>query len=228
MTNLNTAKRRRAEARARHDADMTTLERGRQQLAAAQGAIDKLAAEDTEAIARHARRLEQHARAGKAGGVPSLVPSDKHLAAQVSAQRTHAAAGQMVAALEVPERQSAEALRMADAAVHQAALDQLGLEAEELAAAIERDRLALEAAELRLRALRELTGFTPSARALAAMHDDLHVPVFALRSRGDLDTPVGELQGHVNRGAAATAEWQTRLEELEAGDGDGITESAAA
>ena len=229
MTNLDTLKRRRAEARTRHDADVSTLARGRQQLAAAQGAIDKLAHEDAEAVSRHARRLEQHARdGGKPGAVPSLVPSDRHLAAQVSAQRTYAAAGQMVAALEVAEHESAEALRVAEAAVHQAAAEAL------IAEVLRRDvprlealRTEVAALELSLRALSGVLPNIPAAISLAAS-DDLNVSVSELRSRGDINTSVAELSGRVTRGAEQASEWRQRLEQLESGDGGDDTAAEVA
>ena len=105
------------QAQRQHQADVQALELSRQKLATAQTDLDALAQQDAEAIARHARRLEQQTRDGKSGPIPQLVPSEKHLAAEIAARRTHAAATAMVENIETAERASAEALRVAEQAV---------------------------------------------------------------------------------------------------------------
>jgi hypothetical protein len=118
--NLPAALAARDTARAKHAADAEALERGRERLAATQTDIDRLAAEDAAAVERHARRLEQQTREGKGGAVPQLIPTDKHLASEVAARRTHAAAVQMVANLEAAENGSRQVLAGAEQRVTEA------------------------------------------------------------------------------------------------------------
>jgi hypothetical protein len=118
-TELDAALAAHTAARARHAADAEALARGRERFAAAADELQRLATLDDEAIARHAKRLEQQTREGKNGPLPALVPSDKHLAAQIAASRTHAAAQQMVASLEQAEKCSAQELVAAERAEQQ-------------------------------------------------------------------------------------------------------------
>jgi hypothetical protein len=112
-TELDAALAAHTAARSQHTADADALTRGRERLAAAAAELQRLSTLD-EAIARHAKRLEQQTREGRNGPLPALVPSDKHLAQQITASRTHAAAQQMVASLESAERAAREALTAAE------------------------------------------------------------------------------------------------------------------
>jgi hypothetical protein len=113
---LDAARAREAEARAAHEGDAEALARGQERLGGAQVEVKRLAEEDADVIARHAARLDQQTREGKTGPLPLLVLSDKHLAAQITAQRTHAAAVQMVASLEEAAKCSARELTARSAA----------------------------------------------------------------------------------------------------------------
>jgi ribosome assembly protein YihI (activator of Der GTPase) len=122
-----------AEAEARHTADADALAHGRSRLADAAAEVARLSGLDDEAVQRHARRLEQDARAGRKGPLPLLQPSDEHLAKQIAATRTHAAAVQMVASLEQAEKLTAEQLAAATAAHRAAASAVMAAEKELLA-----------------------------------------------------------------------------------------------
>src|SRR5689334_10462779 len=87
-TELPAARAAVAAARTRHDADAAALTLGRERLAAAKSAVDRLANDDAAAITRHAKRLEQQARAGNSGPLPQLAPSDRHVAEEIAARRT--------------------------------------------------------------------------------------------------------------------------------------------
>jgi hypothetical protein len=139
-TDLTTALAARDTARAKHAADTEALARGRERLAAAQTEIDRLAAEDAAAVARHAKRLEAQTREGKAGTPPQLVQSDAHLAAMVAAARTRTATALMIANLEAAENGSRQVLAGAEQRVQQARDD---LRRGEV------DRIAARLAELR-------------------------------------------------------------------------------
>jgi hypothetical protein len=118
--NLHAALAARDAARAKHAADAEALARGRERLAATQADIDRLAAEDAAAVARHAKRLEAQTREGKAGTPPQLVPSDAHVVAMVAATRTRTATALMVGNLEVAEGASRQVLAAAEQRVQQA------------------------------------------------------------------------------------------------------------
>jgi hypothetical protein len=113
-----------AEARHKHEADLEALRGGHARLASTKAELDRLAAEDTEAIGREARRLEEQTRAGKVGPVPSSVTSDAQIAAQIVATRTHAIAVRMVTNLEAAEARSRDELAAAECSV-EAAVDAL-------------------------------------------------------------------------------------------------------
>jgi hypothetical protein len=114
--------------------------------------------------------------------------------------------------------------------VHEAALSQLGLDADARAAKIERLRAELEQETLSLRGVMGVPGFIPSAAVISALHDDLNTPVHLLRSRGDLDRPVSELTSQGGYAANDVQVWLDYLAQLEAGDGgdSGPGEDAAA
>ena len=122
---LNAAIVARAEARAKHQADLEALERGRQRFAEIRAAVKEFTDADAEAIERHARRAEAQTREGKSGPIPMLVPTEKHLTGEINARRTEAAAALMVANLEAAERDSRKALTEKEAAVNKAARAEL-------------------------------------------------------------------------------------------------------
>lgn len=148
------------QARDRHTADVAALNRGRVRLADAQAQMKQLAAEDAEAIARHAQRLEAQTRSGSTGPVPSLVPTEAQLAARDVASRTLAAVQQMVKSLEVAEAQSRNA----------AAAMQTDLTAREKESRESRKRAEMDRIAARLNALRE-EEWTLCARLAAAVSD---------------------------------------------------------
>jgi len=229
MNVLNTAKHARIAARLKLDTAVGALERARGTAAECQREADRLATEEAAWITRHARKLETWIAGGSHGARPVAAADAQAVQKQLSARANAAAAQSVLARLETAEREARAELEAAERAVHEAALEELAAEAETLAGEIEGLRADLERRELRLRALRELTGFTPSARVLVAMGDDTLVPVNLLRARGDFEVPVSELAGHTHRGAAETAEWQARLAELvtSAPEPDEPTERAA-
>jgi hypothetical protein len=108
-------------ARATHEADAEALAGGRKRFIAAEAEVQRLAAEDAEDIAQHARRLEEQTRAGYTGPVPALVLSDSHLGAQITAARTRDAAQEMVDNLEQSEQRSMRELTARSAATAAAA-----------------------------------------------------------------------------------------------------------
>jgi len=214
MTNLDTLKRRRAEARAKLDATVAALVRGKEAATAAQAKVNQRATERAAWIERYSRKVEAHLTAGASGPAPAPVADAKALQTQLTDEANAAATAAALKRIEAAECAARADLEAADRAVHAAALAQLGVEAEELAGEIERLRSDLEAKELRLRALRDVPDFRPTPRMLVAMGDDTLVPVNLLRARGDFDAPVSELAGHTHRGAAETEAWQARLAEL--------------
>jgi hypothetical protein len=197
-TELSAAKVRFAAATAQHEADVQALERGRGRLADAQAEIDKLVAEDAHAIERHAARLTQQTREGRDGPLPALVPSDKLLAAQITAQRTLQAAQQMIASLEQAERASRDELAAAEQAVGAAADAVLSAEAEQLLAEVESHLEEAIRLGARLREYQPNALHTPInqqhalhphiqqalARVEAATRDSVHTPVHLLRTDG--------------------------------------------
>jgi len=184
-----------AAARASHESDLAALELGRGQLAAAKAALDHLAADDEAAVARHARRLEARARSGESGPPPALVPTEKHVAAQITAQRTHAATRAMLSNLEAAARSSAAALAEAEATLKSAADAEHIERLERLARKVIADESALEAQRELLRAgLDAVPGVKPPLNAHRALHDGLNLPVTELGPTGswdkDWNTPI--------------------------------------
>lgn len=227
-TTLPAAREAAIAARARHDSDCAALARGRERLAEAEAALRRLAADDEAAITRHAKRLEKQTREGSAGPVPALVPTDKHLAAQITAQRTYAAAVQMVTSLESSESGSAAALAAAEEALQAAVLTVLGEEADARAARLEALRREVEEEEQLLGAVRDLPGFRPSRAVYRALRDTLNLPINELSPTGSWDrawnTPVNERDVcpvDVQRF------WTERLAALLAGGEPSRTEAAA-
>jgi len=165
----------------------------------------------------HAKRLEKQTREGNDGPLPALVPTDTTLAAQITAQRTHAAAAQMLKNLESSARESAAALAEAEQALNSAALAALGAEADARAARLETLRAQVEEEERILGAVRDLhfkiPGFYPSQAAFRALRDPFHLPVGERSRDPDWNTPVNE-----RNAPPAQDHWTDRFAALLAGE----------
>lgn len=133
----------------RHAQNVQALERAQQARAAAQAECARLAAQDDAAIERAAKRLEAQVREGDTGPLPQVTPSDRHVVAQMIADRTLKAAERAVASLEADAQRSAEDLRQAEAAIRAARNAAFA----ERAMAITRDLAAVRDEERRLVAL---------------------------------------------------------------------------
>lgn len=218
-----------AAARARHAADVAALTRGRERLAASATELKRLAAEDEAAVARHAQRLEKQTRAGDAGPVPQLLPSDKHLAAEIAARRTHQAARQMLASLESAARQSAPELAQAEEALRSAVLAEIGEEAARMAHELVQARTQVEQLEALLNACREIPDIGPhlAVNVHVALRDDLNTPINLIPDRGDFARPVGEVRLRPTPVNAST-HWEQRIEQLLTGAGTEPTSTSVA
>jgi len=209
-----------AAARASHDSDLAALELARGQLAAAKAALDHLAADDEAAVARHARRLEARARKGESGPPPALVPTEKHVAAQITAQRTHAATRAMLSNLEAAARSSAAALAEAEAALRVAAFSELSEEADARADALEALWARLEEEVRILGAVRDVPGFQPSHKVYRALRDSLNLPVSELSPTGSWDKSWNRPVNERDRPPVdAQKFWTDRLASLTTGEG---------
>jgi len=217
---LTAAIKQRDDARAKHEADAAALQLGRSRIAASEAELARLADDDTAAVARHARRLEHQVREGKSGPLPALVPTEKHLTAERIAQRTLAAAKQMLESLESAERDSACALAEAESALHSAALAVLGEEADAMAAELMRERAAVERTTTLLQGLLEQRDFTPSRAVYTALGDRINGDPIAPLG-GDWDRPIDELRGLRKPHDAVSAQqfWADRLAALMRGEG---------
>jgi hypothetical protein len=111
-------------AEADHQADVAALERGRERLAAAEAEIARIGALNADAVARHAERLERQTREGVDSAPAALVPSERHLLQEVTAQRTKLATEKMVESLE-GSVQAKEAKLASNRRAYDAALQQL-------------------------------------------------------------------------------------------------------
>lgn len=229
IVTLRAARTQFNEAEAAHRANVEALDRAREQLAAARTALDNLAADDEAAVARHARRLEARPRKGESGPPPALVPTDKHVAAQITAQRTHSAARLMVANLESAVRESERALATAEEALQSAALNALSEEADRMAGELESLRERVEAHERLLGACRDVPGFRPSLAVFRALRDTVNLPINELNPTGAWDrtwnTPVN-MRDRVP--VDASAHWGDRLAALISGKTADPTADAAA
>lgn len=208
-------------ARARHDEDAAALNLARARVAEARAALDRLASDDADAIARHARRLESAARAGKSGPLPQLAPSDRHVAEEIAARRTLQAAQQMLSNLEAADRESSRALAAAEEALRDAALDTIGREdAARLAAELMQAESRVEEIKALLTAVREVPGIGPHlpVNVHVALRDDLNTPINQIPARGDFARPVNEVRVRPTP-AAAAAHWRDRLAALTGGEG---------
>lgn len=204
-------------ARARHNDDSAALARGRERLAASVADLKRIDAEDEAAITRHAQRLEKQTREGVAGPLPSLVPSDVAIAAQITAQRTEEAARRMVASLEAAESVSRAALIEAEESLRNAVLAAVGDDANQLAREVERLRCDLKRKEELLSAVRDVPNFRPSAAVFRALRDDVNMPLADLGHDGDWDTSVADLRLRPTPVDAAT-HWRQRIEQLTNGE----------
>lgn len=227
---LSAAREAANRARAKHEADLTALAVAREQLAAAKAVLDSLVADDEAAVARHANRLEARARKGESGAPPALVPTATHVAAQITAQRTHSAARLMVANLESAVRESERAFASAEEALQAAARAALSEEADRMASELESLRVQVEERERMLSACHDVPGFRPSLAVFRALRDTVNVPINELNPTGSWDrgwnTPVNECD---RVPVDAQAFWQQRLAQLLAGDvGDQPSTCAAA
>lgn len=141
---------------------------------------------------RRMNRRWPWARKGESGPPPALVPSDKHVAAQVSAQRTHAATVQLVTNLEAAECESKATAAAAEEAFQNAVLDAIGEEAGRMADEHARTLAQAQQLEALLNACRELPGIErhlPST-VFIAIGDDLNTPVDQIAARGVFATPI--------------------------------------
>ena len=84
---IRTALAARDAAGHRHTQNVQALERAGQARAAAQSECQRLAAQDDAAIDRAAKRLEAQVREGGSGPLPQVTPSDRHVLAQMIADR---------------------------------------------------------------------------------------------------------------------------------------------
>lgn len=146
---VRTALAARDAAGRRHAQNVQALERAQQARAAAQAECARLAAQDEAAIERAAKRLEAQIREGNAAPLPQVTPSDRHVIAQMIADRTLKAAERAAASLEADTQRSAEDLRQAEVAIRAARNAALA----ERAMAITRDLTAVRDEERRLVAL---------------------------------------------------------------------------
>ncbi len=228
-TSLSTAREAAVSARARQTQDSAALARGRDRLATSKAELARLTADDAAAITRHAKRLEKQTREGAAGPLPALVPTDKHVAAEITAQRTHAAAVQMLASLESAARASSAALADAEEALRSAVLERLGEEAARMAAELDQARARVEELEALLNACRELPDIAPhlSVGVHVALRDDLNTPINLIPDRGDFARPVGEVRMRPTP-VDASAHWRARIEQLLSGSDDPTSTSVAA
>jgi hypothetical protein len=213
-------------AQTAHQANTEALARGRERLEAARTEIARLDTANSEAVARHARRLEQHARDGKSGELPQLMPPDKHIAAEIAARRTFQAATLAVASLEAAEQQSRQALARAEAAHRDVALAILADEGDALAQRLIDHDAEGEAMRQQLAGLRDLV--PPSAlvrRAVFLPSDWVNVPLNELReleaaggrhTRLRADTPLNKLDRD-EIAPEAIEHWRARLESLLSG-----------
>jgi hypothetical protein len=118
---LNEAHAARANAQTVHDANLAALVRGRDRLLSLEIAINELREIERCAIQRHAEQMEGQTRGGFCGAATPLVMTEEHTTARVTAERTHAAATQMVSSLEAAELTSRQSLADTEAAVKEAA-----------------------------------------------------------------------------------------------------------
>jgi hypothetical protein len=221
-TTLAAAREAAAAARERHETDAAALARGHEQVAATEAELTRVQATDAAAVARHAKRLEAHVRSGESGALPALVPTEKDVAAQISAQRTHAAALEMLASLEEAEQQSRRVHANAEAALQDAVAAAIGAEAVALAAELEIARTRVEVLEARLNAARQVPGIAPYLVTTVhiALHDDINTPVNLLRDRRlEVDRPLSEIGTPTTSDEDAAAHWSQRLEQLRTGEG---------
>lgn len=107
----------RDEAARRHAVNIQAVERARQARAAAQAECARLADQDEAAIERTARRLDAHIREGDSGPLPQVTPTDRHVLAQMIADRTLKAAERAVTSLEADAERSAEELSRTECAL---------------------------------------------------------------------------------------------------------------
>lgn len=200
---LDEARALEAEAVAEDTAETEALMRGQPRLAEANAEVARLSGLDDEAEQRHARRLENQAREGKSGPLPMLVPSDKHLAAQISAIHTQRAAMQMVASLEQAKTRSAQKLAAAKSAHRAAAAAVTDAESEISAAKVlhHEAELLREGAVLhgyvaddRNVPLNRLAGHQLSISARVQRALDVLKRVEAPTLKDDLNKPMSELR----------------------------------
>lgn len=215
-------------ARTRHEEDLAALQRGRERLAVAEAELKRCAADDEEAIARHAARLEKQTREGATGAPPALVPTDEQMAARVTAQRTHEAARRMVISLESAARGSAAEVASVEEALQAAVLAAISEEADARAAHLEALRAQVEEDERILSAVRDVPNFRPSLAVFRALRDTLNVPVHELTPTGSWDrswnTPVNK---HDAVPIDAQQFWTDRLAALTSGTDAGQQSAAA-
>jgi hypothetical protein len=226
---LAAARERRAEAAAKLEAASASLGRARTTATAAQAELDRREAEEREVIARHARRLEERARAGSDAPAPVLVPTDVAFLARRTAEVTSAAAQQALSALEASEREAADTHKHAEAAVMAAAREVL--HAEIRAQFAEFRQLATEFASLREHLLAAFLGagraaLTPRewleldhllgcpSSEMAIGSAWLDIPLNQQEQTGDRDRP-REARARIDRLVGMFA---ARLEELAAGE----------
>jgi hypothetical protein len=117
---LNEAIVTRDAARAKLAAAQDATAHGRATVNAARAEVERLADEEARWIERHAKRLEERARAGQ-DGAPDLVPTDKAIIAKRTADVTLTAAEQATRRLEADEQIARTELASAEAAVSKAA-----------------------------------------------------------------------------------------------------------
>jgi hypothetical protein len=218
---LSAAIAARAAARERHAKNVAAVERGKERVALAQTELDRVKQEDQEAVARHARRMEEAVRASRGGPIPTLTPSDKHIIASLTAERTCTAARQMLASLEAAVALSRAELTQADEAVASAVRAVVAAEAQSMAAQIEDHEKQATRLREQLVALEQSSsvGFAVIAGSPAALT--------AMRAPGPLTAPryadglLLERGPHQARIAAARVAWGERIADLtERGGGE--------